>query len=298
LRKGVILNLTVGIATTGRRDLTSKLVQELRHQTRLPDEVIVSPAKDEDVDEALGHGLPFPVRIVRGPMGSSAQRNTIIRAATSSDIILFFDDDFIPAPTYLEQCAALFEREPDVVVATGTVFVDGINTAGVDRLDALALIERDRLPDEEQLEATYGGYGCNMAVRTAPTLAKGLAFDEALPLYGWLEDIDFSRHAAALGRIVRTNRCRGVHLGVKKGRTSGVRFGYSQVANPIYMVRKGSMRIGYAGSAVVRNLLANVALSFWPEPWVDRRGRLAGNTRAILDLMRGRLHPRNILDIQ
>ena len=79
-----------------------------------------------------------------------------------------------------------------------------------------------------------------MIVRTAPVLAHGLRFDDNLPLYGWLEDIDFARSIAPYGRVVKSMLLRGVHLGVKRGRTSGVKLGYSQIANPLYMLRKGT----------------------------------------------------------
>ena len=38
----------------------------------------------------------------------------------------------------------------------------------------------------------------------------------------------------------RANVLRGVHLGNKRGRVSGLRFGYSQIANPIYLLQKGT----------------------------------------------------------
>jgi hypothetical protein len=88
---------------------------------------------------------------------------------------------------------------------------------------------------------------------------------------------------------------RGVHLGIKLGRTSGVRFGYSQIANPIYLIRKGSMPRRHANKIMLRNLAANLARSLYPEPWVDRRGRLKGNLLALFDMLRGRISPNQIL---
>jgi GT2 family glycosyltransferase len=77
-----------------------------------------------------------------------------------------------------------------------------------------------------------------MAVRVLPVHGNGLHFDENLPLYGWLEDVDFCRRLAPYGRIVRNARTAGVHLGSNSGRTSGVCYGYSQIANPLYLWRK------------------------------------------------------------
>ena len=83
--------------------------------------------------------------------------------------------------------------------------------------------------------------GCNMAFRLPTARAAGVEFDEALPLYGWLEDVDFSRRMAPYGKIISWPNCRGVHMAVKRGRTSGVKLGYSQVMNPFYLWRKRTM---------------------------------------------------------
>jgi len=136
-----------------------------------------------------------------------------------------------------------------------------------------------------------------MSFRMEPIRRHGVLFDENLPLYGWQEDIDFSRQLAPFGRIVDANVLRGVHLGTKGGRTSGVRFGYSQIANPVYLIRKGTMSVGFAAALMWRNVVANAGRSFRPEPWIDRRGRLWGNWLALWDLVTRRMSPRRILDL-
>jgi hypothetical protein len=104
-------------------------------------------------------------------------------------------------------------------------------------------------------------------------------FDERLRLYGWQEDVDFAASLSSRGRIVKTFAFSGVHQAVKYGRTSGVRLGYSQVVNPLYLVR---------------NVLANHLKTFKPEPRIDRAGRMKGNWIAFRDLMLGRLMPERI----
>jgi hypothetical protein len=47
-----------------------------------------------------------------------------------------------------------------------------------------------------------------------------------------------------------------------------------------------------------RNIAANALKTLRPEPWVDRRGRLLGNLRAIADLVTGRLDPRKVLSFK
>jgi hypothetical protein len=116
-------------------------------------------------------------------------------------------------------------------------------------------------------------------------------------LYGWQEDVDFTSRLRARGRVVALKSIRGVHLGVKSGRVSGVRFGYSQVANPVYLIRKGSVPLPVGLKLMGKNLLANLARSLWPESYIDRRGRLRGNLLALSHVARGRVEPEYILEI-
>jgi hypothetical protein len=127
--------------------------------------------------------------------------------------------------------------------------------------------------------------------------AKGLWFDESLPLYGWQEDVDYSFQLGRKGTLVYTNLLSGVHLGMKGGRTSGRRLGYSQIANPVYLLRKKTIPPRLAWRLMTRNLAANLVRSIWPEPYVDRAGRLSGNAAALVDLLRGRIHPERILKL-
>jgi GT2 family glycosyltransferase len=137
-----------------------------------------------------------------------------------------------------------------------------------------------------------------MVIRMAPVREHGIRFDENLPLYGWWEDVDFSRQLARFGQVVRSSAMKGVHLGFKRsGRTPGRPLGYSQVANRIYLVRKGTVSKSHAWKGIVRNLMANLFHLAKPEPWVDRRGRLAGNTLALVDLIKGDLVPAKMLQL-
>ncbi len=290
--------IAVGIATAGRREILTEALRELSRQTRLPDCVLVCPAGEKDCDTSLAAGLPFPFRLVRSRRGLPAQRNAMLEAAPDFDVLVFFDDDFFPAPPYLAELEHCFASEPTVVAMSGQVIADGATGPGIDAASARAILASfDAATEDEAHTDQFNAYGCNMAVRLAPVHAHGLRFDERLPLYGWFEDVDFSRQLAAHGRIAKNRRMIGVHLGVKGGRVSGVRFGYSQVANPIYLWRKGTLRLGLALRQVCRNLLANSVKVFRPEPWVDRHGRLFGNMLGFIDLFRGCLHPTRILEL-
>jgi len=193
----------------------------------------------------------------------------------------------------------VFATNSDVVMVTGRVLADGILGPGLAPGHAFRLLEvaRKETDGPEELADVYNGYGCNMAVRLSAVRSGSLQFDEALPLYGWLEDVDFSRRLAAHGRIVKCRRASGVHLGAKSGRQSGVRLGYSQIANPIYLARKGTMAAHRAARQIAKNVAMNMARSLWPEPYVDRRGRVGGNALALADLLANKLNPKRVLQI-
>jgi GT2 family glycosyltransferase len=292
------LNIAVGIATSGRRKILSRTLDLISQQTRLPDSLVVCPAVPEDMDPESIERFPFSTAVRLGRRGLTAQRNVILSVAGDADIIVFFDDDFFPQADYLAEVEKIFVLNTDVVAVTGRPMRDGANGPGLSAEDALAMIFADvRKPTNPAISKTYGTYGCNMAFRMSPIRQHGLLFDEDLPLYGWQEDIDFSRRLSPFGRIIESNSLCGVHLGAKGGRTSGVRVGYSQIANPIYLIRKGTVSIAFGWSLMWRNVLANLAKSISSEPWVDRRGRLRGNCLALIDLVLGRISPQRILHL-
>lgn len=293
------MKITVIIATYGRQELLDRTLTHLEGQNRRPDAVIVSAPDRTHVGRQESGA--FPLSFVFGARGSCAQRNKAIDAALgSSDIITFFDDDFLPAADYLQVLEEAFQNHADWAVIRGEAVADGAQGAGYGFEEGLGLlheVERHRAlyPVEEHSADHVGGYGCNMSVRAG---AIGYTrFDERLPLYGWQEDIDFTARLADRGRIIGLNTLYGVHLGAKAGRVSGVRFGYSQLMNPVYLARKGTMPSAFAFNLIWRNVAANTVKSFWSEPYIDRRGRLKGNLLAALHLARGRIDPEFILKL-
>lgn len=292
------LRLVIGIATTGRREVLEKVLPHIAGQTRPPDEIVVCAAVAEDIDALVPQRFGLPLRILYSSRGSCSQRNRILRNVPTADILLFLDDDFLMSDGYLAEMENVFASRPDVAMCTGTVDADGVTGPGIAIEEALDILRHGNCraaASSSRLEPVHNGYGCNMAVRMTAVARAGLFFDENLPLYGWLEDVDFSRRLAPFGGVVRSQRARGVHLGTKLGRTSGLRFGYSQVANPIYLVRKRTLSPRRAAAQLLRNLAANAVKVLRPEPWVDRRGRVRGNLRALADLLRGRLAPQNVM---
>ena len=288
------LTIAIAIATTGRAAVLTETLREVKRQTRAADVIAICPAEDGDIDQDALDALDLPIRIYRGDRGASAQRNAILRDLPPVDVVLFLDDDFFLAPDYLAELAALFAGHPDIMLATGALIADGATGPGYDAAVARAMIAT--APRRTgRIEDVFSGYGCNLAVRFSAV--PGLRFDENLPLYSWAEDVEYSRQVAAFGRLVKSTALTGVHLATKRGRTSGLRFGYSQVANQVYLRRKGVISTRLAVIHSGRNILANLRGLIRSEAYIDRRGRLLGNLYGLADLARGRLSPMRILDL-
>ncbi|RBW52517.1 glycosyltransferase family 2 protein [Ruegeria sp. A3M17] len=288
------MRLIVSIPTTNRPEIVVPTVLDIARQKRFPDLVIVVVARADDIDAHKIADLPFPVCIVQSERGSCIQRNTALSMLQEEDVLLYLDDDFLMAPDYLANLEHLFKSRTDVVMATGTVLADGIHGPGISHLRGLEMVSRTAPTITPEITDIYNCYGCNMALRAAPALLDKILFDTRLKLYAWLEDVDFSRQMAAYGRIVRSSNLRGVHLGTKVGRSSGLRVGYSQIANPLYLHRKGTMAFNRALNIMCRNLASNFVRSFNSEPEIDRLGRLKGNLHAFGDLARGRINPEKV----
>lgn len=291
---GSNLAVAVIVASLGRPDALAELLEDLERQSRRAARIILSVTDRADVPATVADY--HNVDVVLGPKGSCAQRNTALtHLGDACDVVMFLDDDYVPSRFALERAVRLIETNPDVVGATGHLLADGIHGPGISIGEArgmLAQYDGEADPAAVPHHDLDGLYGCNMVFRASGI--TGLQFDERLPLYGWQEDIDFAARAAKQGRVVKTFAFAGVHRGIKRGRSSGLRVGYSQVVNPVYLSRKGTMRPRYAAKIVMRNILANHVRAFRPEPWVDRAGRARGNWLGLIDLAMGKIRPERI----
>lgn len=285
--------ITVAIASLGRPDAVATALASLARQTRRPDRIILSVTKPADLPADLARD---DVEIVMGAAGLPRQRNRAVDLAVrGAGLLVFIDDDFVPSRFFLERAEQLFTSHPDIVGATGLMLDDGIKTAGISFDRALELVEEHDAgpcPPIGVERELFGLYGCNMVLRISAIGDR--RFDERLRLYGWQEDIDFSAQLRGSGRLVRTRAFAGVHQGVKHGRSPGLKVGYSQVINPLYLSRKGTMRFHHALRLIAKNVISNHIGTLRPEPWVDRAGRTRGNWIGFADLLRGRLEPERI----
>lgn len=298
------------VATKGRARETAVLLDCLARQTLAPAHTLVVGSEPADIDGLAAHPLTHAggVTLLLSQAGLTLQRNAGLDAlaprvhalAPQDWLVAFFDDDFRPAPDWLENAAQAMQDWPQLVGVTGHVLADGVKSEfGIAETVAQQYLEGSKPAEPHWSNATSPRlltslYGCNMAFRG--TVAGQLRFDENLPLYGWQEDYDFGSRARRYGVVALFPNCRGVHLGTSSGRTSGVRFGYSQIANPIYLAQKGTMSWRVAGTLMSKNLLANMANTLAGVRTKDFPGRLRGNSQAFVHLVTGKLDPLRVLD--
>lgn len=289
-----LLRMAVVIATKGRPQALNRLLRWLEHQTLPPSVVVVSATESGDTGGPIATSQP--VEYVYGSAGTCRQRNRALdRIGNRADVVVFFDDDFTPAATWLEHCASAFASDSNIVGMSGLVLRDGAQAEEVPWDEAKRLIAAPADVALPTLSESTGLYGCNMAYRVSAI--RHLRFDERLILYGWLEDKDFSRLIGKAGRLVRCSAMLGVHLGMKSGRVSGRKYGYSQVVNAWYLHKKGILSLREAWSNIGRALLMNGAKSFRPEKHIDRPGRLVGNLIGVGDVVLGRGLPERAAEL-
>jgi GT2 family glycosyltransferase len=289
------MRIAVVVASLNRAEEIGQLIVALRAQTLQPSAIVLSVVSTTD----LPPDLPPDVEIVMGTPGLAAQRNRGMELVLErSDAVVFFDDDFIPTKDALNGISRFFTTFPDAVGGTGLVLHDGVKEGGISYEAAIKIVRNFEAGPELPLtnEDFLFAYGCNMAFRT--TAIGDLRFDENLPLYGWQEDMDFASQMSVRGKVIRTTAFAGVHRGVNKGRNPGLMLGFSQIVNPAYLVRKGTMRPKKAAALMFRNMLANHVKVFKPEPHIDRPGRLAGNWLGLFHLLRGNADPTAVLSFR
>jgi GT2 family glycosyltransferase len=290
--------ISVIIASVNRSEQLHLTIESILKQRYQPNEIIISVPDLAHVSPATREMCG--VRVVLGSRGSCQQRNAALNSVLSdSDYVFFFDDDIELCASYIAVTVALMQRHPTLAVVLGTLIVDGANGQRVSREQAIECCRAAEGSmagsDEVKFASRPYGSACSMAVRWS--WARTERFDENLPLYGWLEDLDYSYRLRQFGEVVICHNASAVHLGWRGGRVSGRKLGYSQIVNPLYLWRKN--RCLPLLTIVYRHwfwhVVANIAGSVLQDSDVDRKGRLIGNVIALRDVIRGSAHPRLVL---
>ena len=296
------MNISVIICSINRPAILHDTVASVARQCRRPAEILIVTPGTEHV---LLKTLEMPgVRLVIGPLGLPSQRNAgLDNVGPECDLVAFFDDDIELSEFYLGEMEKLFSEQRQILVASGRLLHDGGRSAIVTRSDARQLcVDHDasfpRSNGPGDFRRTNSAYGCNMIVRYAA--ARYARFDEGLPLYAWLEDRDYS-HRITKNRHppVAYRDAIAVHLGSRSGRIGGVRMGFSEIINPIYLWNKNrTFPLHYIIIQYwIRCLVGNVLGILTRDSEYDRTGLLKGNLIGFRHLISGSWDPKYIAEI-
>jgi GT2 family glycosyltransferase len=283
--------LEVIIASTRRPQALRDTLGSLAEQSRPPDRVILSLVRLEDFDGFWPKGLKGVV--IAEAAGLTAQRNAGFRnLLPGTEIVLFLDDDVTLAPDCLANGEQVFSEKNDLMVLSGMFLRDG----GVSHLEARELLARTPRP-APVFRNSANCYGCLFFVRR--TLLERERFDERLSGYSFLEDVDFARRGLRHGQVGFYSGVIYVHLRIGSGRVNDRQFGYTQMVNPFYLYRKGSLRFGELGQCWFSGLAANSIYSvlgrFCGRIPDNYRRRLSGNLNGVWEVLLGKAAPERCL---
>jgi GT2 family glycosyltransferase len=192
-------SLTVIIPTYNRRDRLERLLRALEPELdghRAEVIVVVDGAADGTVEMLEALCLRYPLRVYTQPnRGPAAARNRAMEAA-SGDVLLFLDDDVLPAEGLINRHLKVHRREPRAVVLGPMVPPPGTRLAPWLQWEAVTL--------QKQYDAMAAGcytptprqfYTADASVRREPAMAAG-GFDES---YTRAEDVEFAYRLADRG---------------------------------------------------------------------------------------------------
>jgi Glycosyl transferase family 2 len=281
----------VVIASTRRPDVLAETVDSILSGIVLPSLILISVPDEQDVAPRTA-ALPV-VKVILARRGLCHQINDAVKALPPEiKLVTLFDDDVEVARDYLERVAGFLAEHPEVVVCDGLVVRDG----GITRQEAMDLL-RQPAPDDRSFHQHTGIYGGNSTSRVE--MLRRHPFDERLPLYAWLCDLDYGIRCSTDGQVGTHPGCRFVHLMVSSGRISGTRFGFSQIMNPYYLFRKRVITLRKLLQFFwMRSVASNVFNGARRGMLYDYRGRLKGNLLAFASIIHGRVEPERVTHLE
>ena len=279
----------VVIPSTKRAGTLHKTVLSVLRQNVLPERIILAVTGEEDTLPET-RGLPL-CDVFLSPAGWACQLNAAVdRIPSGLRMVAIFDDDVELSEDYCSKALAQFAKRDDILLFDGLVLKNG----NVTRNEAKELINASFA--DELFTETSLSHGCNMNIRRS--VLDRVRFNSKMVADALYCDLDFARRVKKLGIVGRANACRCVHLSVQLARPPGMRYGFSQIANPIHLYKKGSITLGeLVFFFCARSTLANV-LGLLAPKGIDRKGRLRGNLIAFKLAAFGRCTPDAIGNIR
>ena len=281
-----MISLSVIICTRNRYDDLVDTLNSILDQQRLPDELVIVDSSDQKTveDYLKSTTLPFSIKYVRSAPGLTLQRNIGI-ASSIGDILCFFDDDVDLDKNYLRSVENIFLRDTqkNIGAVGGRIKnLDGNSPLTfrykVERFvfksirDIFGLVElgngKFRLSGMPTFphRSKAAGFcetltGCCMAFRRE--VFDKIKFDENLPGYGLMEDVDISKRTLDSGyNIYYEPVATLIHKVSPRNRLDYFRWGEMSVVNYDYLFRKSWSKERYRWLFYYWALIGLVVVNF------------------------------------
>jgi glycosyltransferase involved in cell wall biosynthesis len=221
------IDISVIVCTRNRKDDLMKLVKSLCVQSRMPDELIIVDASDnDDTKEFIGerrNHLPFDCAYTHTASGLTRQRNMGI-GFSRGKYLFFFDDDVVLENEFIDivyssfktfesdNVAGIMGRIVNIPSLTRSwewlfkkIFLLSDFGKGRVKLSGLPSI---RIDGELSFVESLSG-GCTAYKRE---VFEHFRFDEKLKEYAYLEDVDFSFRVGRKYRLLYQPKARLMHF--------------------------------------------------------------------------------------
>lgn len=214
------LSASVIICTKDREKDLLECIDSLIAQTLLPEElVIVDAGKENGIKGKLEEKVkttPIKLKYICTEPGLTRQRNIGVKNS-KGDIIFFFDDDVILDKEYITSILKIYSsHEDEHLGGVGGRIVNACPPPVYWRLfNRIFFLDRHGalLPAHtlhfDKIRFVRALSGCNMSYRR--DVFQKFDFDEHIPGYGLMEDVDFSFRASQEYRLALTPNARLEH---------------------------------------------------------------------------------------
>jgi GT2 family glycosyltransferase len=273
-------SLTLCICTVDRVDILRRCLESILKGSEQPEAVLVSDDSADGTEAAMVCREFEGVTYIQGPRrGLCANRNWVIRHATTTHVSLL-DDDAMVSQSFVRDAKALISECADNVIITG--IVDEAESQLIPFNPSF--LGHFSKPPKDRFENV--NLNCNVFPRRA---FEHASFDEAI-VFGY-EDMDICSHLLFLGFQIRfESRLQNTHLPPKKTssrlktqfiRTERARF-YTSVKRYMLWNRNYFVLMAYLLIAPAHRALHAVKAGFW----FDLKNCIPDMVAAVQDALR------------
>ena len=242
------------VATKDRPDKLRRMLSSLDRQTFRPDQIIIIDAGSLPVKDTLGKfpDLNFKYSTFSPPSAAKQRNFGLNKINPDITLVGFLDDDVELDMCAVEKLLLFWEEAPPKVAGVALNMINHPDLMAAS-LKYLPLAERLGLYSQKRgdvlpsaFQTMIGEVQDKLSVKWLPTTAvvwrkkifEDYQFDEWYTGYSYLEDLDFSYRVGKKFSLLVLGEAKYSHFPAVGGRGSDYRFGFREVRNRLYLVKK------------------------------------------------------------